>query len=54
VDDGLRLLIHEGAGEQKMVAYARTISAPIDEDGRAKVLQGITSVEEVLRVTATS
>ena len=54
VDDQLRLLIHEGAGEQKMVAHARTISQSIDENGRENVLQGITSVEEVLRVTATS
>lgn len=54
VDDQLRLLIHEGAGEQKMVAHARTISRSIDESGRQNVLEGITSVEEVLRVTATS
>lgn len=54
VDDELRLLIHEGAGEQKMIAHARKHSKSIDEDGRDKVLQGLTSVEEVLRVTATS
>ncbi len=54
VDDGLRLLIHEGAGEQKMLDHARQVSKSIDQDGREKVLQGITSVEEVLRVTATS
>jgi len=54
VDDGLRLLIHEGAGEQKLLAHARKVSKSIDQDGREKVLQGITSVEEVLRVTATS
>lgn len=53
VDDELRLLIHEGAGEQKMIAHARKSSKSIDEDGRDKVLQGLTSVEEVLRVTAT-
>lgn len=54
IDDGLRLLIHEGAGEQTMIAHARKSSQSIDEDGRQKVLQGITSVEEVLRVTATT
>lgn len=53
VDDELRLLIHEGAGEQRMTAHARKHSLAIDEDGRQKVLQGLTSVEEVLRVTAT-
>lgn len=54
VDDELRQLIHEGAGEQQMLAHARSFSRAIDSDGRDKVLQGITSVEEVLRVTATS
>ena len=54
VDDGLRLLIHEGAGEQKMIEHARKNSKSIDQDGRDKVLQGMTSVEEVLRVTATT
>ncbi len=54
VDDALRQLIHEGAGEQHMLAHARKSSLAIDDDGRAKVLEGRTSVEEVLRVTATS
>ncbi len=52
VDDGLRQLIHEGVGEQAMLAHARKYCHSIDEDGRAKVLAGITSVEELLRVTA--
>lgn len=51
VDDGLRQLIHEGVGEQAMLAHARQFSQSIDEDGRRKVLAGITSVEELLRVT---
>lgn len=54
VDDELRQLIHEGAGEQTMLAHARKSSLAIDDDGRGKVLAGRTSVEEVLRVTATS
>ncbi|WP_096085590.1 type II secretion system ATPase GspE [Agaribacterium haliotis] len=54
IDDELRLLIHEGAGEQTMVEHARKTSRSIFDDGREKVLQGITSVEEVLRVTAVS
>jgi len=54
VDDELRQLIHEGAGEQVMLAHARRTSLAIDEDGRGKVLDGVTSVEEVLRVTATT
>ncbi len=52
VDDQLRLLIHEGAGEQALVQHARAKSTSIFDDGREKVLQGVTSVEEVLRVTA--
>ena len=54
VDDALRLLIHEGAGEQTMIEHCRKQSKSIDQDGRDKVLQGITSVDEVLRVTATT
>ncbi|TVZ37267.1 general secretion pathway protein E [Alteromonadaceae bacterium 2753L.S.0a.02] len=54
VDDQLRQLVHEGAGEQAMLAHARTYSKSIDQSGREKVLSGETSVEEVLRVTAVS
>lgn len=54
IDDGLRQMIHEGVGEQEMVAYARQHSRSIYENGQQKVLDGLTSVEEVLRVTATS
>lgn len=52
IDDGLRQMIHEGVGEQAMLEYARKFSYSIEEDGRAKVLAGITSVEELLRVTS--
>lgn len=51
VDDGLRQLIHDGAGEKAMLDHARKFSHSIDEDGRDKVLAGTTSVEEILRVT---
>ncbi|ABD82834.1 type II secretion system protein E [Saccharophagus degradans 2-40] len=54
VDDTLRQLIHEEVGEQAMLAHARKTVRSIDQDGREKVLQGMTSVEEVLRVTALS
>lgn len=54
VDDEMRQLIHEGVGEQAMTAHARQRGQGIDQDGRDKVLAGITSVEEVLRVTAAS
>jgi len=52
VDEEVRQLIHEGAGEQTIISHVRKHSHSIDQDGRDKVLHGITSVEEVLRVTA--
>jgi general secretion pathway protein E len=51
VDDDMRLMIHEGASEQKMLASARTRYPGIREDGRRRILAGETSVAEVLRVT---
>lgn len=54
IDETLRQQIHEGVGEQIMLAHARKFCKPIDADGRDKVLAGITSIEEVLRVTAAS
>ena len=51
VDDTLRSMIHDGAGEHELEAYARTLTPSIREDGRNKILQGITTLEEVLRVT---
>ncbi len=51
VDNRLRTLIHEGAGEQDMEAYARTLTPSIRHDGLRRVLAGDTTLEEVLRVT---
>jgi general secretion pathway protein E len=51
VDDDMRLMIYEGASEQKMLASARTRYPGIREDGRRRILAGETSVAEVLRVT---
>ena len=50
VDDELRIMIHDGAGEHTMENYARTLSPGIRDDGLAKVLSGETTLEEVLRV----
>jgi len=52
IDDGLRSMIHEGAGEQEITSYARKKSPGIFDDGRQRILAGETTVEEVLRVTA--
>ncbi len=52
VDDSLRQLIHQQAGEQELERNARARGPGIKEDGIAKVLAGLTSVEEVIRVTS--
>jgi general secretion pathway protein E len=51
VDDEMRTMIHDGAGEQALDRYARTRSPSIRQDGRRRVLAGETTIEEVLRVT---
>ncbi|MDP2561932.1 type II secretion system ATPase GspE [Psychrobium sp. 1_MG-2023] len=51
VDDTVREMIHSGASEFDVERYARTHSPGIRSDGVSKVLAGITSLEEVLRVT---
>jgi general secretion pathway protein E len=51
VDDKMRTMIHDGAGEQALEAHARTIGPGIRDDGITKVLDGTTALEEVLRVT---
>ena len=51
VDDQFRTMIHDGAGEQDLERYARTLTPSIRDDGRVKILSGATTIEEVLRVT---
>lgn len=51
VDDQLRTMIHNNLSEQEIEKYARRYSPSIREDGRQQVLAGVTSIEEVLRVT---
>jgi general secretion pathway protein E len=51
VDEELRRLIHAGAAEADLERHARTRSSSILDDGWAKCVAGITSVDEVLRVT---
>jgi general secretion pathway protein E len=51
VDDTMRTMIHDGAGEHELDRYARTLTPSIRDDGRAKILAGTTTIEEVLRVT---
>jgi general secretion pathway protein E len=51
IDDVVRTMIHDGAGEHEMEHKARERSPGIRQDGWRKVLKGETSIEEVLRVT---
>ncbi len=51
VDEQMRRLIHGNAAEYELENYARQSSGSIREDGLRKVLQGKTTLEEVLRVT---
>ncbi len=51
VNDALRQAIHEQASEHALEQIARMHSPAIVEDGWNKVARGITSAEEVLRVT---
>ena len=52
VDDALRALIHNRAAESELFAAAKTQGfVPMREDGERLVAEGITSLEEVLRVT---
>ena len=51
IDETLIGLIHEGAAEPVLAASARQRTASLHADGRARVLAGETSFEELLRVT---
>jgi general secretion pathway protein E len=52
VDEKIRELIHNGKGEQAIETYIRKISIPsIRQNGFDKVMAGMTTLEEVLRVT---
>ena len=52
VDDRLRRLIHDGAPERQLEAAARKDSPSLRSNGLDKVRKGLTSLEEVLRVTS--
>ncbi|MCP4957597.1 type II secretion system ATPase GspE [Photobacterium aquimaris] len=54
VDEHVQELIHAEAGEQAIEKYVRQTTPSIRDDGLAKVRQGITTLEEVMRVTKES
>ena len=51
IDDRLRNMIHDGNSEQELEQYARTQSPSIRRDGVRLIMEGRTTLEEVLRVT---
>lgn len=51
VDDKIRELIHNGKGEQAIEKYLRKSIPSIRRNGFDKVMLGLTTLEEVLRVT---
>ncbi len=51
IDETLRNLIHQGAGEDKMLLHARQFSSSIRQDGMRRVIQGDTTIDEIIRVT---
>jgi general secretion pathway protein E len=51
MDDALRDMIHEGAGEHAIEQHVRSDTPSLRQDGWNKILEGRTSAEEVLRVT---
>ncbi len=51
IDGELRQLIHENSSEQLLAQVSSLGAHSIRNDGRRKVLDGVTTVQEVLRVT---
>jgi general secretion pathway protein E len=51
VNDRMRTMIHDGVSEQEFERYARQFGPSIGADGRRRILEGITTFEEVLRVS---
>ncbi|PIE44402.1 MAG: type II secretion system protein GspE [Gammaproteobacteria bacterium] len=54
VDEVFRDLVHRKASELELEEQARRAGPSINDDGIAKIIQGITSIEEVLRVVQRS
>jgi len=51
VDEQMRQMIHDRSSERELTAYVRQQTRSIREDGKAKILAGITTVREVGEVT---
>lgn len=51
IDDNLRTMIHERESEMQMERYIRQTTPSLRQDAIREVLNGVTSVEEIVRVT---
>ena len=51
VDETLSTMIHDGTSQPKLERYCRTQSRSLREDGIREMVQGETTLDEVLRVT---
>ena len=51
MDEDLRRMIHSGSSELDMEEHVRARTTNLRDDGRARVLEGLTTIDEVLRVT---
>ncbi|RLW52267.1 MAG: type II secretion system protein GspE [gamma proteobacterium symbiont of Stewartia floridana] len=51
IDESLRNMIHKGSGEMEMLEHARNYSDSIRQDGMKRVLDGDTTIDEIIRVT---
>lgn len=51
ITPALSMLIHQGASEQSLTDEARKMSRSLFQDGRQRVIDGQTSLDELLRVT---
>ena len=54
IDDRLRTMIHDQVSEDEMLKYVRRETRSIAHNGFIKVLAGITTIDEVLRVSIDS
>jgi len=50
IDATIQSMVHEGASEADIMRHARTLGPGILEDGVVKVVQGLTTVQEIARV----
>lgn len=51
IDETLKNMIHDGDGEHAMESYSRSFTSSLREDGLRMILKGVTSIEEVIRVS---